>query len=343
MEWDLTAAGKLWRELDASLCFVDISGFTALSERLARRGRVGTEQLTEVLNHVFSRMLALAAEQGGSLLKFGGDALLLLFPGADHQLCAVRAAVAMRAALREAQNDPLGAGRLNLRMSVGIHSGTVNLFMVGSSHRELLISGPAASQTTRMEQTAEAGEIVMSPATAAALPSGVVGAPKGPGFLVRSRRVVSEGPGPLPMIPVPRAQVAMRLPLGLRAHLGSAPAGSEHRLATVAFLKYKGVDDLLASEGPEVTASVLDETVTVVQAAVDEEKVTFLASDLDDNGGKMILVTGVPTAGDDDEGRMLRALRAIQDSPLRLGLQIGVNRGHVFAGEIGRSSAGPSL
>lgn len=96
VEWDLTSAAKLWREIDASLCFVDISGFTALSERLARQGRMGTEQLTEVLNHVFSRMLAIAAEQGGSLLKFGGDALLLLFPGIDHQACAVNAAVAMR-------------------------------------------------------------------------------------------------------------------------------------------------------------------------------------------------------------------------------------------------------
>ena len=202
VEWDLTSAGKLWRELEASLCFVDISGFTALSERLARRGRVGTEQLTEVLHHVFARMLAIAAEQGGSLLKFGGDALLLLFPGADHQLCAVRSAVAMRAALRDAQKAPLAAGRLNLRMSVGIHSGTVNLFMVGASHRELLISGPAASATVKMEQTAEAGEIVVSQATASALPPGAIGTAKGPGFLMRTRRVVTDGPGPLPMAPL---------------------------------------------------------------------------------------------------------------------------------------------
>lgn len=335
VEWDLTSAGKLWRELDASLCFVDISGFTALSERLARRGRVGTEQLTEVLNHVFARMLAIAAQQGGSLLKFGGDALLLLFPGVDHQLCAVRSAVSMRAGLREAQNDQLAAGHLNLRMSVGIHSGTVHLFMVGSSHRELLISGPAASETVKMEQTAQAGEIVVSQATASALPPKAVGMSKGAGLLVRARRVVTDGPGPLPMIPVRREEVAMQLPVALRTHLGSVSTGSEHRLATVAFLKYKGVDDLLAREGPEATALVLDEMVTAVQAAADEEKVTFLASDLDDNGGKIILVTGVPTAGDDDEGRMLRALRYIADCPLRLALQIGVNRGHVFAGEIG--------
>ncbi len=219
VEWDLNSAGKLWRELDASLCFVDISGFTALSERLARRGRVGTEQLTEVLNHVFSRMLAIAAQQGGSLLKFGGDALLLLFPGADHQMSAVRSAVAMRAALRDAQKDQLAAGRISLRMSVGVHSGTVNLFMVGTSHRELLICGPAASTTVKMEQTAEAGEIVVSQALASALPGGVVGTAKGPGFLVRTRRVVTDGPGPLPMTPVAREAVAMCLPVGLRTHL----------------------------------------------------------------------------------------------------------------------------
>jgi len=57
VEWDLASPGELWREFDASLYFVDISGFTALSEWLARRGRVGTEQLTEVPSH-FQRLFA---------------------------------------------------------------------------------------------------------------------------------------------------------------------------------------------------------------------------------------------------------------------------------------------
>ena len=58
--------GGRWRELDATCCFVDISGFTALSERLARRGRIGAEELTEVLNHVFGRMLGIAYDKGGA-------------------------------------------------------------------------------------------------------------------------------------------------------------------------------------------------------------------------------------------------------------------------------------
>ncbi len=44
-----------WQELDGTLCYIDISGFTALSEKLARRGRIGAEELTDVLNYVLAR------------------------------------------------------------------------------------------------------------------------------------------------------------------------------------------------------------------------------------------------------------------------------------------------
>ena len=201
-EWDLDAPGDLWRELPATCCFVDISGFTALSERLARRGRIGAEELTEVLNHVFSRMLEVVYAKGGALLKFGGDALLLAFANDDHARIAAEAAVAMRAVLREAGTLPTSVGRVNLRMSVGIHSGTFHLFRVGDSHRELLITGPAATATTRMEQTADAGEIVISLDTASRLPADAVGTPKGDGRLLRWRQVVESGTGPTPARPV---------------------------------------------------------------------------------------------------------------------------------------------
>src|SRR5438093_10632152 len=81
LEWAQTASDLRWRQLDGSLVFVDISGFTALSERLARRGRQGAEELTGTLSTCFADLLAVAYAAGGSLLKFGGDALLLLFDG----------------------------------------------------------------------------------------------------------------------------------------------------------------------------------------------------------------------------------------------------------------------
>ena len=88
-----------WATIDGTLCHIDISGFTSLSERLAARGRVGAEELTEVLDTVFGSMLRLVRERGGALLKFGGDALLLLFEGDDHAVEAACAAVEMRKSL----------------------------------------------------------------------------------------------------------------------------------------------------------------------------------------------------------------------------------------------------
>ena len=104
-EWHLHT-DEPWRQIDGTLCYVDISGFTALSEKLARRGRIGAEELTEVLDHVFAKMLGIAYDRGGNLLKFGGDALLLVFRGDDHPLQACSAAVEMQAALREASLLP---------------------------------------------------------------------------------------------------------------------------------------------------------------------------------------------------------------------------------------------
>jgi class 3 adenylate cyclase/tetratricopeptide (TPR) repeat protein len=335
-DWDFDAPHAQWRTLPATCCFVDISGFTALSERLERRGRIGAEELTVVLNHVFSRMLEISYGKGGALLKFGGDALLLEFTGDDHPRMAAEAAVAMRAALREARTLPTSVGRVNLRMSVGIHSGTFHLFRVGDSHRELLISGPAATTTTQMEQTADAGEIVISSETASRLPENAVGTPKGDGFLLRWRRVVTSVEEPtFARRSVSQAAVEASIPRALRLRLAQSSRESEHRLASIGFVKFGEVDDLIEAEGPGAAAVALDTVVRTVQRAVDLESVTFLSSDIYANGGKITLTTGVPTAQEDDEGRLLRAVRTLMDDPQPLPISVGVNRGHVFAGDIG--------
>jgi class 3 adenylate cyclase/Icc-related predicted phosphoesterase/tetratricopeptide (TPR) repeat protein len=334
-EWEYDAPGRDWQEIDSTLCFVDLSGFTALSERLARLGRIGAEELTEVLNRVFGEMLDVAYAHGGSLAKFGGDALLLHYAGKDHAFHAAAAAVEMRSALRRAAQHKTSVGRVALRMSVGIHTGVVNLFRAGRSHTELVVSGPAASRVALMESIADAGEILLSPETAARLPQSALGHAKGDGILLRWRRS-----------PIGRVDIRLRrdvdydavergVPLALRQVLGQDAIEPEHRLATVGFVKFEGVDEIMSSNGPEAVAAALHELVTAVQVAADRAGVTFLATDVDKNGGKVILVAGVPFTQDDDDGRMLGAVREILDAKTWLRVRAGVNRGHVFAGEVG--------
>ncbi len=100
-------------------------------------------------------------------------------------------------------------------------------------------------------------------------------------------------------------------------------------------MRFSGTDAMLAGPGPEVLAEALHRTVSLVEEALAPESITLLATDLDHDGGKFFLGSGIPTSVEDNDGRMLRALRRIADADAPLPLQLGVNRGHVFAAEVG--------
>ena len=335
IEWLSSTPDATSREVDGSIAFVDISGFTRLSERLAKRGKVGAEELTDAIGTCFTRLLGVAYANGGGLIKFGGDALLLLFTGDDHPARAAAAAVGMRRELREMGSLAASGGRVTLRMSVGVHSGSFNFFLVGSSQRELVITGPAATETVAMEGTAEAGEIVASAAAAAALPRAVIGAPKGSGFLLRKEPAVAAlARAPAERIPDPEALVAC-IPIATREQVLAGLHEPEHKRVTVAFIHFDGTDHLIAERGAEACAKALDDLVSAVQSAADHHGICVLGTDVDKDGGKIILTAGAPTSSGNDEERMLLALRQIMECPYEIPIRIGVNRGHVFAGDIG--------
>lgn len=66
---------------DCAVALADISGFTPLTERLAseKPAGAGMEQLSRVLNSYFGEMIHLIHSYGGDVIKFAGDALLVVF------------------------------------------------------------------------------------------------------------------------------------------------------------------------------------------------------------------------------------------------------------------------
>lgn len=323
------------RRVDASLVFVDISGFTAMSERLARLGRLGAEEVTDLLNQTFGQLLDVAYENDGSLLKFGGDALLLQFDGPDHPARATHAAWGMRRRLRQLQPLQSSAGQVRLRMSAGVHSGKLDQFLVGHRHRELLLVGPGVSTVARMEAAAGAGEILLSRGTVRRLGAGARYTAAGPGFRLRGE------PASPRIVPSPGEKdhpsdfAARLLSTSVRTRLAAGGTTSEHRLAVIGFVRFGDTDRLLAQEGPEAAAQALESLIDLVDDAVAADDVCLLASDIDADGGKLILTAGVPTATEFDGERMLRALRQVADAEPSLPLRMGVHAGPVYAGVVG--------
>src|SRR5205085_9792483 len=70
----------------AAVLFADISGFTALSERLAANGAEGVEELTRALNAYFGKLIDVITAHGGDVVKFAGDAMLAFWPVSEAEL-----------------------------------------------------------------------------------------------------------------------------------------------------------------------------------------------------------------------------------------------------------------
>lgn len=344
-DWLATEPDTRRRTFEGTMAFVDISGFTALTERLTRLGVVGSEELNDILDSTFTAVLQHARHEDADLIKWGGDAVLLLYRGDAHAARAARAAVAMRGELREVGRTRSSAGQVRLRMSVGLHSGPFHLFLVGDPdvHRELIVSGPTASRTAQMEALAQAGQILVSSETAALLDPSVLGEAIGEGRLLR--RAPGSSPTPaVASIPAPaagpvrkarRREVATLLPPPVRAHLLAAAGESEHRSVAVAFVQFSGTDALLERQGEDAVADALDAVVRNAQDACLRNGTTFLESDINDDGGKLMLVAGAPGGGRDVEDRILRTVRLIVDRAGVLPLRAGINRGAVFGSDFG--------
>jgi class 3 adenylate cyclase/tetratricopeptide (TPR) repeat protein len=327
--------GGVAHVLPGSLLFVDLSGFTAMSERLATRGRLGAEEVTEVVSSTFAELVGVAWSSGGGLLKFGGDALLLAFTDDGHARRAAHAAIGMRRSLRALGAISTSAGLVRLRMTLGLHSGELLFVLAGDSSRELLVVGPAASDVVRTEGRAPTGGIALSAGAAASLPIRCLGPRLGDGFaLARDPGATVAPPHP----PTPSARAAARhVPAAVRHHLEEGGGEGEHRQAVVGFIHVEGTDDVVARHGPVELADRLHRLVVEAQAAVDDAGVAFLASDVDVDGAKLIVTAGVPAVRGDDEDRLVHAVRRIVAGDCGLRLRAGIHSGAVFAGVVGPS------
>jgi class 3 adenylate cyclase/tetratricopeptide (TPR) repeat protein len=142
-----------------TIAFADLSGFTALSETM------DAEDIAAVINDFFTRMVKIVFKYGGSVDKFLGDALMVLFgaPVAHHDdpERAVRASLEMQREMdrfnAEKKFDP------PLGMSIGVNTGPVVALNVGSDERmEYTVIGDAVNLAARLEAVSTRGEIIIS-------------------------------------------------------------------------------------------------------------------------------------------------------------------------------------
>jgi class 3 adenylate cyclase len=155
------------RECDVTVLFLDISGYTHLSEHLA------PERLNALVERYFSTFLDRIHEAGGDINETAGDGFMAIFQDATHAVTAVNTALALLAATTALNTDNTVQP---LTVHMGINSG---MALVGSTRFEGLrgarwtftASGSVTNLAARLAALAKPGDILIGPETAGRLGS----------------------------------------------------------------------------------------------------------------------------------------------------------------------------
>ena len=300
----------------ATVMFADISGFTALGERL------DPEQVIGIINGCFERLEAIVYAHGGAIDEYLGDCVKAAFgltltagDGASH---AVAASMAMRDAIAQYNVDrgiepPLG-------IHIGLSTGPVATVPTGSEgNNKTCVMGEAARIASALEDASERGQIFVGPDTRRATESDyayrAVEAEGGHGGHVEAYELL----GPIPH--------------------DRRKRDSERRAATIVFADLIGTDDIASD--PAGLENEMGRLFDDLRAAV----VEYGGIVNQYTGDGVMALFGIPNAIDDAPKQALNAALRIREIVVRyaaehqvpLSVHIGVNSGRVIAGSIGGS------
>ena len=324
----------------AVVLFADVSGFTALTERLAARGPSGAEDLTRYLNTYFGELIEVINAAGGDTVKFAGDALLALWPAEDEAELVSLAETVAEAALQiqaRLHDHEVGDGiRLSLKLAIG--AGEVAAEHLGGvfNRWELLIAGGPLSQVGVANGQASPGQVVAAREAWALLRDSGTATPLNEGVMLlsaltrRTRAVITPRPAP-----DPTASDALRrfIPGAIRARLDAGQSDwlAELRPVTVVFIN-------LPDFTYDTPLDKAQEAMKTLQTALYRFEGSINKISVDDKGASLIAVLGLPPlAHEDDPERGLRAAQMMQQGLTRLGQKssVGVTTGGAFCGAVG--------
>jgi class 3 adenylate cyclase/tetratricopeptide (TPR) repeat protein len=320
------------RWTEGSLLFADLSGSTALAERLSTLGREGTEMVTAFLNQIFATLIEVIQDYGGDLVAFGGDALLVFFGDDRHPRTAARAALALQEAMHGYVQDVPGIGSFPMHLHVGVESGRVAFVSAGSdSELQYGVLGATVNGVAAAEGHARPNEVVVGPGAWATLAEFAAGEEVSPGFYrISTMRAPARPHPPLPdeavvteapELAIPQLldeldRLSPYIPQALLRRILAEPQRpqieADLRPVTVLFAQVTGLEALAEALPHEAAARAVQAYVGPMQAAIEQFGGVVNKLDVADEGIKLVAIFGAPAAYEDHAERAARAALQMQ-------------------------------
>lgn len=330
---------------EGAVLFCDISGFTPLSEALGRHGKEGTEALTTLLNSYFHLLIGVLESWGGDVVKFGGDAVTVLFEpvsgetlgDAHRRACAC--ALDVFGTLGGTRTEKTPWGEFSLSLKIGASSGSCLAGVIGDPGQRLehVLAGASLDRMAEAEHHSKPGLAVLD-ATLPFLPDPALTIRELTDGFALLEGVTAPPAKPPASSPLPPKASVLR-PFLLPAVWGQLEAGtgallSEHRRVATVFVAFPGLD-----YGDDDSLSKLDAYFRRVNQLLVGYGGSFNRMDMGDKGSKFLCFFGAPESYENNEERAVAfalALKGVERELPWLGAQrAGISVGTAYCGVMG--------
>jgi len=152
-----------WREV--SILLADLRGFAAIAESYPAR------VVLDTLNRCFATLTEVIVQHYGTIDKFMGDAIMVVFPGDqsmahDHARRAILCAVQMQIAMDELREKQKAENVPEMALGIGVNTGKVMTGLIGSDlYRAHTVIGDEVNLASRIEAFSLRGQVLISQST----------------------------------------------------------------------------------------------------------------------------------------------------------------------------------
>lgn len=320
--------GGLNGRFSASVLFIDISGFTPLTETLFQYHHQGAEILSALLGDVFGEMVCQVYARQGFIPMFAGDGFFAVFPGTPAETAerAWQTAVSIQKHFGSARGSfsiyVTPYGNFEVGVKIGMAVGDVEWGILYNDHQAICyFRGEAFYDCADAEQTAVTGEMIAHNSLLAHLSSKhEAWSADVPTF----HKIVplSAIPPALDKMPPPPLALPPQLAAVLRNQASTEPILPDFRLLCPVFVSFQAGH----SEWPTLVHKVM--TLAAQYGG------TFTRLEFGDKGDMMLLWFGAPVSNENNVERAAKFLLALEREtavPWRAGFTYGL----VWAGNRG--------
>lgn len=323
------------------IMFADLSGFTKMSEKLSGKGDEGSEVISQILNTIFEDLITLIKSYSGSVYKFGGDAVTVVFSARECSVeCLLQCSVKILEHMKKYYKISTIGGNVSVGIKLGLARGEVLIGSLGDQEKDYFLAGDALDQACEAEHNAVKGDIILHESILENLQPSIYEEVNKPFYkllpntseikLLLKKEIQKEKVASGIISEQKELSVYVRDILLEKEKTGAIQKG-ELRNTAIIFLSFTGV-----VYDENFNYQLLNRLYTQISKSANTYGGFVNKIDMGDKGSKIIILFGAPKATEHNEEYAFRCALDIKNNlPENVTVKIGIHSGAIYFGVIG--------